>query len=62
MTVRNGAFISRVADVFLVAVVMVVGDVAGVVVSHLARRVCVSAPDGLAFGVLVPRGAHEELM
>ena len=40
--------------VFLVAVVVVVGDVAGVAVPDLARRVRVRVPDRRAFAVLVP--------
>ena len=42
-------------DVRLVPVVVVVGDVARVVVPHVARRVCVPVPDGLAFAVLMRR-------
>jgi hypothetical protein len=42
-------------DVFLVTVIVVVGDIAGVAVSDVAGRVRVSVPDRLALAVLVPR-------
>jgi len=40
--------------VFLVPVVVVIGDVAVVVIVDVAGRVCVRVPDGLTLAVLVP--------
>src|SRR5690606_29054307 len=42
-------------DIFLVTVIVVDGDIAGVAVSDLSGRVGVSVPDGLTLAVLVPR-------
>src|SRR5690606_17249014 len=42
-------------NVFLVPVIVIVGDVAGVAVLDVAGRVRVRVPDRLALAVLVPR-------
>ncbi len=51
--VRRGAQVLHQLHVLLVAVVVVVGDVAGGVVGNLAGRVRVGVPDRLALAVLV---------
>jgi hypothetical protein len=53
--VRGRADVLHQRDVLLVPVVVVVGDVAGVVVRDLARRVGERVPDRRALAVLVPR-------
>src|SRR4030095_11255632 len=52
--VRGRAEVLHQGDVFLVAMVMVVGDVAGGAVADLPLRVRVCVPDRWAFAVLVP--------
>src|SRR5262249_816278 len=52
--IRGRAQVPHQGDVLLVPVVVVVGDVAGVAVLDLARRVRVRVPDRLALAVLVP--------
>ena len=54
MTALRLAASRNQGDVFLVAMVMVVGDVAGGAVTDFPRRVRVCVPDRWAFAVLVP--------
>lgn len=51
--VRIHAHVPHYRDVFLVLVVMLVGDITRVVVLDLPRRVSEAVPDRLAFPVLV---------
>src|SRR5262249_26929868 len=53
--IRGGADVLKQRDIFLVPVVMVVGDVAVVVVLYVARLVRIRIPDGSTLAVLVPR-------
>src|SRR5262249_37657101 len=53
--VRSGADVLHQRDVLLVAVVVVVGDVAIVVVLDVPRRMRIRIPDREALAVLIPR-------
>src|SRR5262249_52980687 len=53
--VRGGADVLHQRNVFLVPVVMVVGDVAVVVVLYMAWLVRIRVPDGSAFAIRLPR-------